>query len=147
MKLAVLTELNQAIQANRVDEVTRVLGREPGMRALAFESGSCRWEWQPSDERARNPFGFVYGGYLAVFVDVLLSSAVGGVLGTNEFATTAEFKVEFLRPAAFALLRGEGQVVHKGSRIAFVDARIVSAADELLVAASSTWTVVRSNQA
>jgi uncharacterized protein (TIGR00369 family) len=147
MSLEALAELNRALQENRVDEVTRVLGREPGMRALACEPGVCRWEWQPSDQRARNPFGFLYGGYLAVFVDVLLSSAIGTVLSAGELATTAEFKIEFLRPTPFAPLRGEGRVLHKGSRVAFVDARVLSTKDELFATASSTWTVMRPNAA
>jgi uncharacterized protein (TIGR00369 family) len=144
MKLSALTDLNRAIRTNRLDEVTRALGREPGMRAIGFETGSSRWDWLPEDERARNPFGFLYGGYLAVFVDVLLSSAIGTVLAEDELATTSEFKLEFLRPAAFARLRGCGRVLHKGSRVSFVEAEIFSEGNELLVKASSTWAILRS---
>ena len=79
MKLEAVTDLNRALRENRLEEVTRALGREPGMRALGFEPGLSRWEWTPSDERARNPFGYVFGGYLGVFVDILLSSAIGTV--------------------------------------------------------------------
>ena len=147
MKLAAVTDLNRAIQANQVEEVTRRLGREPGMRALGFESGASRWEWHPSDERCRNPFGFLYGGYLAVFVDTVLSSTIGTVLAEGELAMTAEFKLEFLRPVPFAPLRGSGHVRHKGSRVAFVEAQLESESGELLVTASSTWTVLRTDPA
>jgi uncharacterized protein (TIGR00369 family) len=147
MKPTALTELNRAIQSNQIDEVTRAMGREPGMRALEFQSGSGRWQWDPSDERARNPFGYIYGGYLAVFVDIILSSTIATVLGENELAMTAEFKLDFVRPAAFAPLRGVGRVRHKGGRVAFVEATLESENGELLVAASSTWTVVRSTGA
>ena len=147
MKLTALNELNQAIQGNRLEEVTRVLGREPGMRALAFAPGSSRWEWIPTDERARNPVGFLYGGYIAVFVDTILSSAIGTVLGESEFATTADLRLEFVRPAAFAPLRGVGRVVHRGKSVAFVEASVHSAADELLASGHSTWTILRAASA
>lgn len=143
MKLEAVSDLNRALRENRLEEVTRALGREPGMRALGFDPGSSRWEWTPSDERARNPFGFVFGGYLGVFVDILLSSAIGTVLAEGELATTADLRLEFLRPAPFAPLRGEARVVHRGSRVAFVEANVSSAAGELLVAGRSTWTVLR----
>lgn len=145
MKLAALTELNRAIRENRTEEVTRALGREPGMRAVHCESPLARWRWDPADERVRNPFGFIHGGYLAVFVDALLSSAIGSVLEDGELATTADLRLEFIRPARYAPLRGEGRVLHKGSRVAFVEAEVCSASEELLVRASSTWTVLRAD--
>lgn len=144
MKLEALIELNRALQTNDVEAVTRAMGREPGMRALGFESGAGRWEWRPSDERARNPFGSVYGGYLAVFTDIILSSTIGTVMGENELATTADLRVEYVRPAPFAPMLGFGKVKQKGSRVAFVEARIESESGELLVSASSTWTIIRS---
>jgi uncharacterized protein (TIGR00369 family) len=143
MSLAALDELNRAIRANQVAEVTRVLGREPGMCAVELARGTSRWRWAPQDERARNPFGLVWGGYLAVFVDALLSSAIGGVLEPGELATTADLRLEFLRPAKFAAMNGEGRVVQKGGRVAFVEATISAEQGEALVRATSTWTVLR----
>lgn len=144
MSLAALTELNRALQTNDVEAVTRAMGREPGMRALAFEAGAGRWEWRPSDERARNPFGYLYGGYLAVFTDILLSSTIGTVMGEKELGTTADLRLEYVRPAAFAPMLGFGKVKLKGSRVAFVEARIEAENGDLLVSASSTWTIIRS---
>ncbi len=142
MTLGAVTSLNRAIRDNRLDEVTAALGREPGMRALGFAGGCARWEWHPIDERARNPFGFVFGGYLAVFVDALASSAMGMVLDDGELATTADLRIDFLRPARFATLLGEARVLHKGRRVAFVEARIRNAKDSLVVTSSSTWTII-----
>ena len=147
MKLAALVELNRAIRENRVDEVTRALAHEAGMRALACAPGRAQWAWQPSDERVRNPFGFIHGGYLAVFVDALLSTAIGTVLEDGELATTADLRLDFIRPAPHAAMRGEAHVVQKGSRVAFVEASVFSTEDELLVRAASTWTVLRSKPA
>lgn len=142
MAIEPLEALNRAIQANRLDEVTRVLGCEPGMRALGFDSGASRWEWVP-EPRVGNPFGTIGGGYIAVFADVLASSAVGGVLAAGELATTAESKTSYLRPAPLARLLGEARVIHRSGRLAFVEARISAETSELVAVASSTWSVIR----
>jgi len=79
-----------------------------------------------------------------VFADALMSSAIGALLSDGELATTAEMKVAFLRPATPGLLRGEARVVHKGSRVAFLEAQIRDGKDQLLATVTSTWTVIRS---
>ena len=79
-----------------------------------------------------------------MFADELMASAIGSVLDTGELATTAELKISFLKPVAKGLLRGEGKVLRKGRRVAFVEARITNAKDDLVGLVTSTWTVVAS---
>jgi uncharacterized protein (TIGR00369 family) len=142
--LTPLTSLNRAIRDNDVDTVTRQLGSEAGMRAVELSPGLSRWEWEARDARLVNPFGFLRGGTLASFADPVMSSAIGSLLDDGEFATTAEFKISFLKPARPGLLRAEGRVIHKGTRVAFVEARVHRADDDLMAVVSSTWTVLRS---
>ena len=141
---APLSALNRAIRENDLAEVTRQLSSEPGLRAVDCRAGISRWEWDLADPRLINPFGFVRGGYASVFADALMSSAIGSLLAEGELATTAEMKIAFLQPAAPGRLRGEGRVVRKGSRVAFLEAEIRDAADQLLTTVTSTWTVIRS---
>ena len=47
--------------------------------------------------RRFDPFGILQGGYLAVFVDELLSTAIASVLEEGEWALTAEVKISYLR--------------------------------------------------
>lgn len=89
-----------------------------------------------------NPFGYVSGGYLTVFADELLGSAVGSVRDEGELATTAELKISFLKPVPKGLVRGEGRVLRKGKRVAFVEATIKNAQDDVVAVVSSTWTVL-----
>jgi len=142
--LAPLAALNRAIRDNDVAEVTRQLSSEPGLRAVECTAAASRWEWQLDEGRLINPFGFLRGGYVSVFADALMSSAIGALLSDGELATTAEMKVAFLRPATPGLLRGEARVVHKGSRVAFLEAQIRDGKDQLLATVTSTWTVIRS---
>ena len=136
--LSPVEKLNQALRDNRPEDYLSTLHRELGLRALAFRPGESVGEW------VLNPFGYVAGGYLAVFADELMASAIGSVLDTGELATTAELKISFLKPVAKGLLRGQGKVLRKGRRVAFVEARITNAKDDLVGLVSSTWTVVAS---
>ena len=112
--LSPVEKLNQALRDNRPEDYLSTLHRELGLRALAFRPGESVWEWEASQERVLNPFGYVAGGYLAVFADELMASAIGSVLDTGELATTAELKISFLKPVAKGLLRGQGQGVAQG---------------------------------
>ena len=142
--LSPVEKLNQALRDNRPEDYLSTLHRELGLRALAFRPGESVWEWEASQERVLNPFGYVAGGYLAVFADELMASAIGSVLDTGELATTAELKISCLKPVAKGLLRGQGKVLRKGRRVAFVEARITNAKDDLVGLVTSTWTVVAS---
>jgi uncharacterized protein (TIGR00369 family) len=112
------------------------------MRPLQFGSGTSLWEWDATQESVLNAFGYVAGGYLTVFADELLGSAIGSVLDAGELATTAELKISFLKPVAKGLIRGEGRVIRKGKRVAFLEATIKNAKAEIVAMVSSTWTVV-----
>jgi uncharacterized protein (TIGR00369 family) len=135
-------KLNRALRDNRPEDYTSTLHRELGMRPLRFGPGVSFWEWDATQERVVNPFGYVSGGYLTVFADELLGSAIGSVLDEGELATTAELKISFLKPVAKGLVRGEGRVLRKGKRVAFIEATLKNAQDEVVATVSSTWTVV-----
>ena len=136
-------KLNRVLKENRVEDFLSPLHRKLGMRPLRFAPGLSQREWQADQEWMLNPFGWVSGGYLTLFADELLGSAVGSALEKRETAATAELKISFLKPAARGLLRGEGRVLRKGSRVAFLEATIKNAQEELLAVVSSTWTVRR----
>ena len=140
--LSPLEKLNQALRENRPQDFVTPRHHELGMRPLQFALGSSLWEWDATREQVLNAFGYVAGGYLTVFADELLGSAIGSVLDGGEFATTAELKISFLKPVAKGMVRGEGKVLRKGKQVAFVEAVIKNAKDELVATVSSTWTVV-----
>ena len=141
--LSPLEKLNQALRDNRPDDFISARHRELGMRPLQFGPGTSLWEWDATHEQVLNPFGYVAGGYLTVFADELLGSAIGSALAEGELATTAELKISFLKPVAKGLVRGEGRVLRKGKRVAFIEATIKNARDEIVATVSSTWTVVK----
>ncbi|HKA56349.1 MAG TPA: PaaI family thioesterase [Candidatus Binatia bacterium] len=140
--LSPLEKLNRALRENRPEDFISPRHRELGMRPLHFGPGTSSWEWDATREQALNPFGYVAGGSLTVFADELMGSAIGSVLEEGELATTAELKISFLKPVAKGLVRGEGKVLRKGKRVAFVEATVRDARDEVVALVSSTWTIV-----
>lgn len=135
-------KLNTALRENRPEDYLTDAHREIGLRPVRFSPGRSEWEWNATLPRVLNPFGYVAGGYLSVFADELLSSAIGSVMDEGEFATTAELKISFLKPVKKGLVTGAGKVLRKGQRVAFVEATITNEKDEVVATVSSTWTVV-----
>jgi uncharacterized protein (TIGR00369 family) len=114
-----------------------------GFELVGKEVGRTTWTWQP-DERWENPVGVVQGGSLGAFADtVMASTVVTSLEGEKAFVFTAESKVSYFRAVKPGeKLRGEGVVVHKGSRIAFAEATIFDSEDRIVARASSTWAIL-----
>ena len=137
-----MTELNQLIKDNRVAEYSSpnlILGMLP----IAFGPGTSRWLWTVPPPTVLNPFGTVQGGYLAVFIDEMFSTAIASMLEPEEWAMTAEFKVNFLRALSSKLLHGDARVLRRTRFLAFLEAQISDQNDIVSVTATSTWAIAR----
>ena len=137
-----LTERNLLIKENRVAEYTSP-NLALGMTPMEFGAGTSRWRWNAQPPAALNPFGTLQGGYLAVFIDELLSTAIGSVLEDGEWAMTAEFKINFLRALAPTPLMGSARVMRRTRTLAFLEAHIETEDGQIAVTASSTWAVMK----
>src|SRR3984957_16919627 len=137
-----LTARNLLIKENRVGEYTSP-NLALGMTPVEFGTGTSRWLWNVQPLAALNPFGTLQGGYLAVFIDELLSTAIASVLKDGEWAMTAEFKINFLRALTPAPLTGRGRVLRRSSTLAFLEAQVETAGGRVAVTASSTWALMK----
>jgi len=141
--LRALTEINQIIRENRVADYTTP-NLALGMRPLAFGPGSSSWDWLTHPPQVRNPFGSISGGYIGIFVDEMLSTAIGSVLEAGEFAVTAEIKLSYLRVLMPGAITGAARVVRRTRALAFLEATVCAASGEIAATASSTWAISRS---
>jgi uncharacterized protein (TIGR00369 family) len=137
-----LTDLNRLIKENRVADYTSP-NLALGMVPVEFGAGSSRWVWGVQPPVALNPFGTLQGGYLTVFIDELLSTAIASVLEDGEWAMTAEFKINFLRALTPAPLEGSGRVLRRSRSLAFLEAQVGIEGGQVAVTASSTWAVIK----
>jgi uncharacterized protein (TIGR00369 family) len=120
----------------------------PVSRLLGFtltevEAGRAVFECEPSESHY-NPIGSVHGGVISTLLDSALSCAVHTTLPAGTGYTTAELKVNFVRPVVTGAgrLRSEGRVIHAGSRLATAEARLTDSTGKLYAHAVGTCLVV-----
>ena len=73
-----------------------------------------------------NPMGIVHGGWFATLLDSALGCAVASILPAGKAYTTAELKVNIVRPLSdkVPFVRAESHIIHGGGRMATSDARL-----------------------
>jgi len=141
-KLGPVESINQLIRENRVGDFSSP-NLALGMRPVEFGPGTARWSWDSQTSAALNPFGTIQGGYLAMFADEMLSTAIGSVLEAGEWAVTAELKLSYLRALRPGPLSGEARVIRRTRALAFIEATIANERGEVAVTASSTWSIAK----
>ncbi len=139
-----LDEINRIVREGHVAEYSSP-NLTLGMCPVEFSLGASRWRWSNQPAHILNPFGFVQGGYLAIFVDELFSTAIASILKEGEWSVTAELKLSYLRPVRPGELVGEGRVIRRGSTLAFLEAEVLIADDKPAVRATSTWAIMRAD--
>ena len=87
-----------------------------------------------------NPMGSVHGGWFATLLDSALGCAVASVLPAGKAYTTAELKVNIVRPLTdkVPLVRAESRIIHAGGRMATADARLTGSDGKLYAHGSTT---------
>lgn len=138
--LGPVEDINRLIRENRVAEY-RSPNLDLGMRPVEFGPGNARWVWEKQPDAAFNPFGTVQGGYLAIFIDEMFSTAIGSILEAGEWAVTAETKISYIRALRQGPLSGAALVVRRTRSLAFMEATVTSDSIGLAATASSTWAI------
>ncbi len=87
-----------------------------------------------------NPMGTVHGGWFATLLDSALGCVVQSTLPAGKAYTTAELKVNIVRPLTdkVPLVRAEAHIIHGGGRMAPADARLTGPDGKLYAHGSTT---------
>ena len=106
---------------------------------VEIEPGRAVFQGRPTP-RHYNPLGTVHGGWFATLLDSALGCAVHASLPAGKSYTTAELKVNIVRPLTdkVPLVRAEGKVIHLGGRMATAEARLAGPDGKLYAHASTT---------
>ena len=93
-----------------------------------------------------NPMGTVHGGLVMTLVDSAAGAAVHSTLPDGSFYGTLETKVNMVRPVTgdTGPLLAIGEVVHRGSKVATSEARVVGEADGKLYAHGTSTCLIQS---
>ena len=120
----------------------------PIQRLLGFElaevdEGRAVFSAVPGKQHY-NPIGTVHAGLVATLLDSAMGVAVHTTLALGEAYTTLEVKFNLVRPltAESGEIRCEGTVVHRGSRVATAEGRVVRVSDGKLVAHGTTTCMI-----
>jgi uncharacterized protein (TIGR00369 family) len=86
----------------------------------------------------------VYGGVLALFLDIVLTGAATTVLPPGSICSPLDLKVQFLRPARpdGSELQATADVGHHGHRFATAGARMVDDHGTVVALAASSFVIV-----
>ena len=114
-----------------------------GFEGHDVEEGRIVFRCTPGEQHF-NPIGVVHGGLAMTLLDSAMGCAVHSTLPAGTGYTSLEAKVNFVRAitASTGPVLAEGTVIHRGSRIATAEGRIVTEADGKLLAHASTTCLV-----
>ena len=106
---------------------------------VVVEVGRVAFQGRPSVDHY-NPMGVVHGGWFATLLDSALGCAVQSMLPAGKAYTTAELKINIVRPLTdkVPLVRAVGTVIHVGGRMATADGRLTGPDGKLYAHASTT---------
>ena len=114
-----------------------------GMTNFQVERGTVSVELTV-EPRHYNPIGSVHGGYAATLLDSALACAIHSTLPAGAGYTTAELKVNLVRPisADTGELRCEANVIHVGRRVATAEAKLTDANGKLYAHGTTTCLIL-----
>jgi uncharacterized protein (TIGR00369 family) len=105
------------------------------------DRGSIEVAFQATDAFT-NPMGNVLGAFLAALLYDTVGPALLATLGPDEFQSTLELNVKFLRPVRPSRLVGRGRVVQRDGDLAHLEASLVDTSDAVIATATATARVI-----
>jgi uncharacterized protein (TIGR00369 family) len=133
-----------------------VEGRAPVPRAAAtlgfefidadVESGTIELAFKATEDFT-NPAGNVLGAFVAAMLYDTVGPALLAVLEADQFQSTLDLQVSFLRPLRPGRVIGKGRVVHRVGDTAFLAASLLDSARTLIATATATARVIPLDQA
>jgi uncharacterized protein (TIGR00369 family) len=94
-----------------------------------------------------NPAGNVLGAFVAAMLYDTVGPALLATLAPDQFQSTSQFNVSFLRPVRPGRAVGRGRVVHRDGDLAFLEAALLDAGGAVIATATATARVIPLGQA
>jgi uncharacterized protein (TIGR00369 family) len=95
-----------------------------------------------ASEAWTNPFGNVLGAFVAAMLYDVVGPALLATLEPDQFQSTLEFGVHFLRPVRPGRLIGRGRVAHRVGDIAYLEASLCTETGDTIAVATATAQVI-----
>jgi uncharacterized protein (TIGR00369 family) len=131
-------------------------GRAPVPRAAAtlgfefidadVENGTIELAFKATEDFT-NPSGNVLGAFVAAMLYDTVGPALLATLGPDQFQSTLDLHVSFLRPVRPGRVVGKGRVVHRVGDVAFLEAALLDSDGARIATATATARVIPLAQA
>ena len=93
-------------------------------------------------EAFTNPTGNVLGAFQAAMLFDTVGPALLATLAPDQFQSTTQLNVSFLRPVRPGRLVGKGRVVHRDGDLAFLEASLLDGDAAVIATATATARVI-----
>ncbi|CAM3338875.1 PaaI family thioesterase [Hydrogenibacillus schlegelii] len=123
---------------NRVESLN-AFNRLLGIRVLEETPDGARAELVVRPEFFNSMEGIVHGGVVATLLDVVMGHAAAPHQDGVQQSVTAEFKVNFLRPATGERLVAASRIVKRGRRLVVATAEAYGGDGALVAVALGTY--------
>jgi acyl-CoA thioesterase len=112
-----------------------------GVEFVEIEPGRCVAAIDVH-ENLFHPGGIVHGGVAFSLADSSMALAIIAGLEAGENCSTIESKISYMKPVVEGRMESEAQVIRKGRRIVFVEAKVTSGED-LVATATATFAIIQ----
>ena len=114
-----------------------------GLRFLSADpdSGGMELEFNAT-EAFTNPTGNVLGAFLAAMLYDTIGPTLLATLDADQFQSTLDLNVRFIRPARPGRIIGRGRIVHRDGDIALVEASLANPAGDTIAVANAIAKVI-----
>ena len=117
--------------------------KDLGVELVSAQDGQSRLELEVQP-RHLNGWGAVHGGVIMTVLDVAMAIAARTVQPRGEGVVTIEMKTSFMQAGPTqGRLVAAGSCAHRSGTMAFCEAEVRSAADQLVARASGTFKLLR----
>jgi uncharacterized protein (TIGR00369 family) len=93
-------------------------------------------------EAFTNPAGNVLGAFVAAMLYDTVGPALLATLAPDQFQSTLQMSVSFLRPVRPGRLTGKGRIVHRDGDLANLEASLAGAGGRVIATATATARVI-----
>ena len=98
-------------------------------------------------EAFTNPVGNVLGAFVAAMLYDTIGPALLATLEPDQFQSTRQLNVAFLRPVRPGRVTGRGRIVHRDGDVVFLEASLLDAGGAIIATAAATAQVISLNRA
>ncbi|MGD2271901.1 MAG: PaaI family thioesterase [Desulfobacterales bacterium] len=127
--------------------LTRAKIKIPFWSLLGMEVVDVKMGWAqtkiPFSRKLANANGLAHGGAIFSAADTAVGIALAGLVDKEDFITTLEMKINYVKPVGSGEIIAEAKIIHKGKNTAIGDAEVRDSDGSLVAKAVCTYAIIK----